>query len=248
MITVRRQASLGLVQDQGITLRCHFPFWTYTDPAHGACGRLRVLNTGVLSANAAYRAGPESSIDILTWLWQGTLSTSAAGFPDDRLNAGGLQAVSTGEGVSCLAWRAGPDGATFLQFWFLPDDEGGEPSQEVRPSFPALEDGGFRILASGFPEDDPEEWRDIADGAPATIRARSRLMDARIPAGEGARYDTTAGRALYLVVVSGRVTLGPDTLAAGDAATVMNQTGITVMAAEDAVVLLADTAASESAL
>ncbi|GBR05653.1 pirin family protein [Acetobacter oeni] len=248
MIVVRRQASLGVVRDQGIPLRCHFSFRTYTNPACGCCGRLRALNAATSAPGEIYRIGPEASIDILTWLLDGALSTSVEGFPAECIGVGGLHAVSTGEGVSRLEWRAGADGATFLQFWFLPDEEGGEPSQETRLAFPALEDGGFRILASGFPEDDPEETQDITDGSPVTIRSRSRLMDACIPAGEGACYDTTTGRALYLIVVSGRVTIGNDMLAAGDAAAVTGETTMTVIADENAVVLLADTAASETVI
>ncbi|NHO33100.1 pirin family protein [Acetobacter fallax] len=242
MIAVRRQSSLGEVQDQGVTLRCHFPFRSYVDPMHGCCGRLRVLNTGTLTAGMTYAVGPESGMEILTWLRDGSLSTSVAGFPGDTLSAGGLHAVSTGDGVSRLEWVAGTGEAFFLQFWLLPDDGGGEPSQEVRSEFPALEKGSFRILASGFPEDDPEELAEITDGSPVTIRSRSRLLDAHILAREGARYDTTPGRALYLTVVSGGASVGDAMLAAGDAVAVTGKSSITVLATENTVVLLVDTA------
>lgn len=62
-----------------------------------------------------------------------------------------------------MAWQAGADGASFIQFWLLADTEGGSPTQEARPAFPRLEDGGFRIIASGFPEDDPEMAEVIDD-------------------------------------------------------------------------------------
>lgn len=242
-IAIRRADSRGTVRLGEAVLRCHFAFGAYTDPARVHDGRLRVLNVCTLPPASGLRLGPEANRDVLTWVETGTLSTFVEGFPDEVLHAGSVQVVSTGTGVQALEWRdAGGNGASFHQFWFLPDVEDIAPAQETRPAFVALEDGGFRILASGFPEDDPEEQDIIADGAPVTLRARARLLHAALPAGEGAAYSTTKGRDLYLVVVSGSITIDGERLLAGDAGALRDMTDIVVVAEETAVVLLADTA------
>ncbi|GBQ48628.1 hypothetical protein ACM0P6_08960 [Komagataeibacter sucrofermentans] len=243
MITIRHAASLGTAHDGGQVLRCHFAFADYADPAHGHEGRLRAVNACTLPAGAAYRIGPEAAVDIVTWVADGTLTTAMDGFEPDVLSAGGLHLASTGRGCAQLAWRAGGQGASCIQFWFLADTQGMTPAQEMRPALPELEDGGFRILASGFPEDDPEEGESVEDGAPVTLAARARLLHAALPAGEGAAYGTAPGRVLYLLVVSGAVRIGMQGVRAGDAAAISGQTDITVMADEAAVLLLADVAA-----
>ncbi|MGS0648542.1 pirin family protein [Komagataeibacter melomenusus] len=242
MITIRHAASLGTAHDGGQDLRCHFAFADYADPAHGHEGRLRAVNTGTLPAGGTYRIGPEAAVDIVTWVVKGALATDMEGFAPDALGAGGLHLASTGSGCAQLAWRAGGQGAGFIQFWFLSDTQGTTPAQEMRPALPELEDGGFRIFASGFPEDDPEEAQRVSDGAPVTLSARARLLHAAIPAGEGAAYGTAPGRVLYLLVVSGAARIDTVALHAGDAAAISGQTDITVMADEAAVVLLADVA------
>ncbi|QHC35185.1 hypothetical protein [Komagataeibacter xylinus] len=243
MITIRHAASLGTAHDGGQVLRCHFAFADYADPAHGHEGRLRAVNACTLPAGETYRIGPEAAVDIMTWVAKGTLATAMDGFAPDTLGTGGLHLASTGSGCAQLAWRAGGQGASFIQFWFLADTQGMTPVQEMRPALPEREDGGFRILASGFPEDDPEEGESVEDGAPVTLAARARLLHAALPGGEGAAYGTAPGRVLYLLVISGSVRIGTQGLSAGDAAAISGLSDITVMADEAAVVLLADVAA-----
>ena len=243
MITIRRADTLGSAHSDTLILRCHFAFSDYQDPAYTHDGRLRVLNLGTLKPVQVYHLGPEANVDILTWLSAGGLVSNADGFEQEKVGQGGLHLLSTGIGCKRLEWSAGPEGATFIQFWFMADVEGVSPAQEVRASFPQLEDGGFRILASGFPEDDPEEEGQITDGAPVTLTARARLLHAIIPAAEGAAYSATLGRDLYLLVVSGIVTIDGYVLHCGDAAAITDQQDIVVIAQEKAELLLVDVAA-----
>ncbi|NPC90588.1 hypothetical protein HNH97_17085, partial [Gluconacetobacter entanii] len=193
MIEIRRAATFGCLTDAGVTLRCHFAFRTCADAGRVHWGRLRVVNVATMEAGATFALGAEENTEILTWTGARVLHFTGPGFAPATLPPGSVQALGTGDGVNGLAWRAGAQGGGFVQFWFLPDDEGGNPEAEVREACPAQEDGGFRILASGFPEDDPEEEADITDGAPLTIRASSRLLDATLRAGEGAAYATVPG-------------------------------------------------------
>ena len=243
MITIRRADSLGLAHSDTLTLRCHFAFADYLAPQNEHEGRLRAINLGIIPPQGRYHLGPEANVDIVTWLCSGSLQTSAEGFPTETIQSGGLHLLGTGAGVPGMAWQAGADGASFIQFWLLADTEGGSPTQEARPAFPKLEDGCFRIIASGFPEDDPEMAEVIDDGSPVTLSARSRLLHADIPAGEGAAYQTTQGRDLHVLVVRGAITLCGAALAAGDGAMLSQTERVVVMATQEAVVLLTDMAA-----
>ncbi|MBO1325750.1 hypothetical protein K2X14_12435 [Acetobacter sp. TBRC 12305] len=239
MISIRRAATRGVIQSGPVELDCYFSFATSIEPGHEHEGRLRVVNAGHIPAGQHYTLGAEQEMDILTWVEHGVLTTSVEGLPDEAIQGGGLHAVSTAGGCRSLDWHARAD-TTFFQFWVLPDTEGGEPTQEVRPAPAQADNSGFRIVASGFPEDDPEETQTVTDGAPLTLRARARLLHAEIVQNEGAAYSTTPGRALYLVVVSGQVSLGDALLAKGDAAALENETSLVAIARETSVVLLVD--------
>ncbi|MFT8417219.1 MAG: hypothetical protein ABF636_00115 [Acetobacter sp.] len=242
-VTIRRADTLGQAHSDTLVLRCHFAFADFQDPHYEHEGRLRAINLGSIPPGGAYKLGPEANVDVVTWLRAGTLQTDVVDFPSEVIRAGGLHLLSAGVGVGSMAWRAGPEGAAFIQFWLLADTEGGSPAQEVRAAFPQLEDGGFRIIASGFPEDDPEAMESIDDGAPVVLSARSRLLHADIPVGEGAAYQTTEGRDLHVLVVSGAITISGTPLACGDAAMLAQTSSVVVLATSDAVVLLTDIAA-----
>ncbi|KDU97397.1 hypothetical protein CFR78_04440 [Komagataeibacter rhaeticus] len=242
MMDIRRADTLGTAHSDGLALRCHFAFADYQDPAHIHDGRLRVLNLGQIGAGATYHLGPEASVDIVTWVRAGSLRGRMDGCDPQPVEAGGVHLASTGGGCAGVDWCAGADGASFIQFWLLADIKGTTPAQETRTALPGG-DGGFVLLASGFPEDDPEESGVVADGAPVALSARARLAHAAIPAGEGAAYGTCMGRDLYVVVVSGTISIGEDILDQGDAAALTGATDLTVIARRDAVVLLVDVAA-----
>ena len=242
MMIIRRADTLGQAHSDTLLLRCHFAFADYEAPQYEHEGRLRAINLGHMPPDSSYTLGPEANVDIVTWLHAGTLRTGVAGFCAECINPGGLHLLSTGAGVHAMALQAGGEGASFIQFWLLADTEGGTPAQEARAAFPKLEDGGFRIVASGFPEDDPEIMESIDDGAPVTLRARSRLLHATIPAGEGAAYQTTQGRDLHVLVVSGAITIAGTPLSCGDGAMLAQTSAVVVLATQEAVVLLTDIA------
>lgn len=242
MMTIRRSNTLGTSHSGGQILRCYFAFADYQDQAHTHEGRLRAVNNATLLPNSSYQIGPEAAVDIVTWVRSGTLTTAVDDFPAEDIRVKGLHLISTGTGCSTLQWKAGEQGASFIQFWFLPDIDGTTPAQEKRPSFSEYENGGFQIIASGFPEDDPEELETSVEGAPIALNARARLLHAAIPGREGAAYSTTPGRDLYFLVVSGCVTIEGETLHEGDAVALESVTELTVIAKEDSEVLLADVA------
>ncbi|OUJ12401.1 hypothetical protein [Acetobacter okinawensis] len=241
-LKIRRADSLGHAHSDTLILRCHFAFADYQASEYGHEGRLRAINLGSLPPNGSYALGPQANVDIVTWLQAGSVQVEAEGFASETIHAGGLHLLSAGAGVNAAMWQAGQSGASFIQFWLLADTEGDSPKQESREEFPQLEDGGFRIIASGFPEDDPETMEVIADGAPVALSGRNRLLHAQIPKGQGAAYQTTQGRDLHILVVSGEVTLSGTVLSCGDGAMLEHTSSVVVLATQASVVLLTDIA------
>ena len=186
---------------------------------------------------------PVRDMDILTWVRHGALRASAPPFPPEDLADNWLHAVGTAENGAPPLWQALLD-SSLIQFHLLPETQDSAPEQSVRPAFTALEDGGFRILASGFPEDDPEENPEatltVTDGAPVALRSRTRLLHAALPRGEGAAYQTTPERALFVLVVEGAVRIGETPVGEQEAALITGEESLTVIASAPSVILLVD--------
>ena len=85
-------------------------------------------------------------------------------------------------------------------------------------------------LASGF-ADDP-------DALP--IRAEARVMAATLKAGDSAQHMIGAGRHVYLVPATGRITIDGETFDARDGAALSGGQTVTITAIEDAEIVLVD--------
>jgi redox-sensitive bicupin YhaK (pirin superfamily) len=240
MIEIQRASAFGTISQDGARVRCRFSFRDYDAGGRLGWGALRALNVIDLPAGKSYALGPHSDIIVLTWVESGELKVRTSDLHDRPLKAGSLHAINAGSGVREMTWEATEGDARFWQSWILPESCGDEPSEEIREAFPANEDGSFRILASGFPEDSPEDWKDVTDGFPIPITSESRLLDSFLPKGESASYRTVSNRALYLTVVAGGIAVAGDTLRAGDSIGLKDEQSLEITALTDSTLLLAD--------
>jgi redox-sensitive bicupin YhaK (pirin superfamily) len=240
MITVRKSETLGTTESDGIIIKCHFSFSDYHDANYIHDGQLRVVNQIDLAPGQSYHLRHEENVDILTWVQSGKIFSETDFFPDETLGEADLHVLSTGEGCNNMTWTAGTTGASLIQIWMIPDCENAIREQTVRLSEISDRDGSFHILASGFPEDDPEDDVSIDDNSPATLRLQARLMISELPAGEAAEYITSSEREMYLLVISGSVAIANTTVMGGEAAAIHKMERLLVTAHEKTLMLLAD--------
>ncbi|GAJ30773.1 pirin family protein [Acidomonas methanolica] len=204
MITVRHPSELGHLVQDGVDLDCHFAFRDYVDRAPLHWGRLRVLNRIELEADAAFRLDDERAVEIMTLVWNGMVMATVDGLGDSLLKPGDCHVVSAGAGVSRATWKAGNTPASLLQLWLIPEEEGGEP--EIGLCRAGKSFGlAHVLLASGFPEDDPEEVDQVSSRDPLPLKTRARVLRLELPIGGQAVLPTYADRCVYALVVAGRV-------------------------------------------
>jgi len=230
MIDVRPFASLGHADHGWLDARHHFSFAGYHDPARMGWGALRVWNDDQIAANSGFPPHPHRDMEIITYVCRGAITHRDSMGNVGRTEAGDVQVMSAGSGVTHSEFNLEDDSTTLFQIWILPDGAGGAPSWGQRQFPKADRTGKFVTLASGIADDDA-----------LPIRANARVAGATMAAGESIIYDLGPARHAYLVPAKGQVRVNGTLLNPRDGAAIRDEQTITVEAVSDAQLILVDT-------
>lgn len=229
MIDIRSFASLGHADHGWLDARHHFSFASYHDPARMGWGALRVWNDDRIAARSGFPPHPHRDMEIITYVRSGAITHKDSLGNVGRTEAGDVQVMSAGTGVTHSEFNLEDETTTLFQIWIMPDRAGGEPGWGQR-AFPAADRSGrFVTLASGMTGD-----------AALPIRADARVAGATIAAGETVTYDLGPGRHAYLVPARGAVRVNGAALDERDGAAIRDVARITVEAVTDAELVLVD--------
>lgn len=233
MIELRPYEQLGAANHGWLDTRYHFSFSGYHDPQRMHWGALRVWNDDEIAARNGFPPHPHSDMEIITYVRTGAITHRDSMGNEGRTEAGDVQVMSAGTGVTHSEYNLEDEATTLFQLWIIPDERGGEPSWGAR-KFPKGErSGAFVPLASGV----------SGDGDALPIRADARVLGATLKAGESATYrPETPGRHLYLVPAKGRLTIGDVEAKARDGVAITGEESITLTAIEDTEIVLVDAA------
>jgi len=192
---------------------------------------LRVLNEDVIQAGMGFGTHPHRDMEIVTIILDGALTHEDSMGSQATLTPGIVQRMSAGTGITHSEMNLS-DGPTHLfQTWMLPDRAGHEPRYEDR-AFP-LEDRRDRLRLIVSP--------DGRDGS-LDVHQDVSIYDADLASGRETRHELAPGRHAWLQVADGELSVNGETLSAGDAAAVSDETALTIAAGEDAEFILFDLA------
>jgi quercetin 2,3-dioxygenase len=233
MIDIRPFASLGHADHGWLDARHHFSFAGYHDPARMGWGALRVWNDDKIAAKSGFPPHPHRDMEIITYVRSGAITHRDSMGNVGRTEAGDVQVMSAGTGVTHSEFNLEDADTTLFQIWILPDRAGGEPGWGQRQFPKADRSGKFATLASGMAGD-------VDKGGALPIRADARVAGATVAAGESVTYALGAGRHAYLVPAKGRVRVNGTELGERDGAAIRDVASITVEALDDAELVLVD--------
>mgnify|MGYP001164910706 FL=1 len=232
MIEVRKFDTLGSANHGWLDAHHHFSFAGYHDPARTSWGSLRVWNDDTIAARSGFPPHPHNDMEIITYVREGAITHRDSMNNEGRTEAGDVQVMSAGKGVTHSEYNLEDKTTRIFQIWIIPDQRGGEPAWGARP-FPKDDRAGkFVTLASGQPGDD--------DALP--IRTGARVLGATIRAGESVTYETTPYRHLYLVPATGSVRIEDQTAEARDGVAITGLDRFTITAVNDSEIVLVDAA------
>ncbi len=232
MIELRPFATLGAANHGWLDARHHFSFASYYEPERTQWGALRVWNDDAIAAQTGFPPHPHQDMEIVTYVRQGAISHKDSLGNQGRTEAGDVQVMSAGTGITHAEYNLEDEETRLFQIWILPDERGHAPSWGARPFPKDDRSGKFVTLASGF-ADDSDALR---------IHAQARVAGALVRAGETIRYETTPERHLYLVPATGRVRIGDIEANARDGVAITDVTAFEITALEDSELVLVDAA------
>jgi redox-sensitive bicupin YhaK (pirin superfamily) len=230
MIGLRRGSERGFADFGWLRSFHSFSFGDYYDPRHMGFSRLRVINEDRVAPGSGFPTHGHRDMEIVSYVLEGELAHQDSMGNGSVIRPGDVQRMSAGSGVRHSEYNHARDATThFLQIWIEPNVQGIAPGYEER-HFPAEEKRGrLRLVAS-------------PDGAQGSVRLHqdARLYVALVDGDEAIERALDPARRAYVHVARGEVEVNGEKLAAGDAAMLTDESGLTLRAGRAAEVLLFD--------
>ena len=201
---LHRSENRGHVKMGWLDTKHSFSFGSWYNPKYMGVTALRVINDDRIAAHNGFGTHPHENMEILTCVLSGTISHRDSMGNERHITAGEWQLMSAGTGVQHSEINNGDEEVHMLQIWIQPNVRDAEPTyQQIQRD----------------PNTAPNQWHLIVgpnDNAPMHIRQQAEVKAAVLETGH--RLEVTATQAVnYVHVIRGEITIGEQTVKAGDA-------------------------------
>ncbi len=245
MLRIRHSGERGTADHGWLLAKHSFSFADYHDSEHMGFRVLRVLNEDLVQPGKGFPTHGHHDMEILTWVLAGALEHKDSLGHGEVLRPGEIQAMSAGTGVRHSESNPSPkEPLHLLQIWIVPERRGLPPSYEQRrvpEELLSAPDGRMALIAA------PAAAQSTGF-RPVGVHQDVRLYAKRLAPGQSVEQPLAEGRAAWIQVARGAITLTGETsrtsaaLHAGDGAAVSGEVGVQLTAAEPAELLLFDLA------
>ncbi|WKZ29264.1 MAG: pirin family protein [Patescibacteria group bacterium] len=222
MIVIRRAHERGSFKNRWLDTRYTFSFADYFDEAWMGFKTLRVMNEDRVAPGKGFDLHGHRDMEILTYVMQGSLRHTDTMGNNEVINAGEFQRMTAGSGVQHMELNASQTEECHLyQIWILPNAHNLTPGYEQKSFASSDRSGGGRVLVAS---------PDGREGS-LTIHQDAEVWLQRLAKGEQAEVAVPEGKAVWIQVVSGEVSIAKETLATGDG--LATDSGATLQAHSD---------------
>ena len=210
--------------------RHHFAISADGNPANAPLGALVVWNDDEIAPGTGFGRHSHANMEIITYVRQGAVVHEDSSGSIGCTEAGDVQVMSAGTGISHSEHNRSVVPLKVFQIWLLPCQRGGTPRWGHR-RFPKIDRAGKLIaLASG----------DSSETEALQIRADARVLGATLPAGTTVTHPLGRFRFSYLAPAQGVVLVNGQRVAVGDGIATIDERELDIMAEEDAEFVLVE--------
>jgi len=233
MIEKRPFDSLGTFDNDWLSAHYHFSFSGYHDPRRMNHGALRVWNDDTIQPKTGFPPHSHADMEIITYVRSGAITHKDSLGNTGRTEAGDVQVMSAGSGITHAEYNLEDEPTTLFQIWIMPKTRGGKPYWGAAKFPKADRDGALTTLASGFAADQ--------EAGALPIRQDARVLAGTMREGQKTAVGLEPGRHGYLTVAAGSVEVDGIRLNARDAAAISDVSSFEVVALQDAELVLVET-------
>jgi redox-sensitive bicupin YhaK (pirin superfamily) len=230
MIRVRKSNERGGGDHGWLKTKHTFSFGQYYDPQQMGFRSLRVMNEDFIAPGRGFGTHPHDNMEIITYVLDGELAHRDSMGNGSTLTPGRFQRMSAGTGVTHSEYNASQERQVHLyQIWIMPNVKNVTPSYEELDVPRDEKLNRLRLVAS-------PDGRDES----LTIHQDAAIYLGDLEAGKEASLPLGAGRHAWVQVLRGGATVNGETLTAGDAAAVSEESAVAIRADEAAEVMVFD--------
>jgi len=233
MLTLRTSQERGYADHGWLNSHHSFSFAGYYDPEQMGWGNLRVINEDRIAPGTGFGSHGHRDMEIISYVLSGSLAHQDNIGNGTTIPPGDVQRMSAGRGVVHSEFNHAPDDVThFFQIWIEPNQRGIEPGYEQKTFHETEKRGVLRLVAS-------------PDGAQGSVKihADASMYAGLITGQESVTLALDPKRKAYVHLVRGSLQVNEQTLHAGDAAKLSEESLLSLKKGIDAEVLVFDLAA-----
>jgi redox-sensitive bicupin YhaK (pirin superfamily) len=206
-----------------------FSFDRYYDPNNISFGPLRVFNHDSIRGGAGFPTHPHREMEIITYVLSGELAHKDSTGGRGTIQAGEVQRMTAGTGVTHSELNQTDSPVKLLQMWVLPERSGLTPSYEQKQFTSEQRVGRLLPIASG--QDLPETVK---------VHQDVTFYVSAIRPGDHLLHQMLTGRRVFLYVISGQISVNGTPLAAGDQARITDAIPLAFQADKESEMMLID--------
>jgi len=230
MITLRRSEERVRAVNGGQESWRSFNADSPIDPSHDGFRTLKCLREEDLAPGAGFEFRSPRSVEVLTYVWQGTIAFENSLGKDVVLETGECYRSAATTGASIQGTNPSKiEPARIFQCFLTPDRKFLRTPAEKRRFLLAERRGILRLMVS-------------RDGRDSSLRVRqdADVYSSILDPGQHLIHELPPGRCAWLHVVKGRVQLIDRMLEAGDGASIVEEPAVSLTAREQSEILLFD--------
>lgn len=228
MIKIRKSSARGFANHGWLKSFHTFSFASYYDPAQMHFGSLRVINEDFIAAGAGFGKHPHDNMEIITYVISGALSHQDSMGNASTILPGEVQIMSAGTGVFHSEFNHEQNAEThLLQIWIFPKVKNITPRYGQKSFTKDFENNDFVLVVSGSGRDGSIQ-----------INQDAEIFAAKFAPGKQHSFLTERSHKIWIQMISGKITVDGQELAAGDAAAITDAVLVNIEAKEKSEFLL----------
>jgi quercetin 2,3-dioxygenase len=228
---VYRSEDRGYADHGWLKAKHSFSFAGYHDPSKVHFGLLRVLNDDSIAPSMGFGAHPHDNMEIVTIPLQGAIKHRDSMRHEGIINAGDVQIMSAGKGITHSEFNASPtEYLNLFQIWVFPKVRNIQPRYDQKTFTADTRNGKFQLLVSPGKEDgtlwiNQDAWFSLGD----------------FKAGEQVTYSPKLEtNGAYIMVVKGAIEVDGEKLSERDAIGIWEAGKLDIRITKDAELLVID--------